>query len=79
MAARPDRTALVAAGATALGMILLTATVTLLAILWLLVGRPVENLTGSLIDGLGAAVAAFGVIAVPAGAIVLAIHRAAAR
>ena len=75
--ARPDRTRLVAAGATVLGVVLLTATVTLVTILWVLVGRPVEDLTGGVVDGLGATAVAFGVIAAPIGAAGVAIRRVA--
>jgi hypothetical protein len=40
----------------------------LVAVLWFMVGRPVENLTGALIDGLVADALTFCLVAVPAGA-----------
>lgn len=63
--------------AATLAILLTAATVMLLSVLWVVVGRPVENLTGALIDGLAADALAFCLVAATAGGVGLA--RRAAR
>lgn len=54
--------------AATLGILLTAATLILLAVLWLVVGRPVENATGALVDGLAADALAFCLLAAAAAA-----------
>lgn len=62
-------------GAAVLGVALATLTVASLVVLWVLVGRPVENLTGGLVDGLVADVLAFSAIATPLAALAIGVVR----
>lgn len=62
-----------------LGVLLTAATLILLAVLWLVVGRPVENATGALVDGLAAVALAFCLLAVAAAATGAGIARLVAR
>lgn len=66
------------AGAT-LGVIVAAATLLLLGALWPAVGRPVEDLTGGLVNGLAAVALAFCALAAASGAVGIGIARLTAR